>query len=212
MLDWAKIDNDETFQRLANHLFALECNSPDFIPSSPYIGKDGGWDGFFEGFYPYENVSGKWSIQSKWTKKSFTEAVKYLKGEIKEELQKAQRNKVDHLRIATNAELRVDQVKELESLNQGEVKTLRVWYREILTMRIEKQPFLRHLFFGAPQFPKFLPWSTYFHSHEKHLLPVSATENPKFKEYLESAKEFILNDKMTFLLFQLREGTGNLIY
>ncbi len=207
MIDWAKIDNDKTFQRLVNHLFALECNSPGFIPSSPYIGADGGWDGFYEGFYPYENVSGKWSIQSKWTKKSFTEAVKHLKREIKKELQKAQRNKVEHLRIVTNAELTVDQVKELESLNHSELKTLGVWHRENLTMRIEKQPFLSHLFFGDPQFPKFVPCNTYF-GQEQHLLPVSATENPKFREYLETAKEFILNDKLNILVISAPGGYG----
>ena len=207
MIDWTKTDNDKTFQRLINHLFALECNSPGFIPSSPYIGADGGWDGFYEGFYPYENVSGKWSIQSKWTKKSFTEAVKHLKGEIKKELQKAGSNKVEHLRIVTNAELTVDQVKELESLNQDEVKTLRVWHRENLTMRIEKQPFLRHLFFGDPQFPKFVPWNTYF-GKEQHLLPGSATKIPKFRHYLETAKEFILNDKKNILVISAPGGYG----
>lgn len=207
MIDLAKIDNDKTFQRLVNHIFALECNSPGFIPSSPYIGADGGWDGFFEGFYPYENVSGTWSIQSKWTKKSFTEAVKHLKGEMKKEIQKALCNKVDHLRIVTNAELTVDQVKELESLNHSELKTLGVWHRENLNMRIEKQPFLKHLFFGDPQFPKFVPWNTHF-GQEQHLLPVSATENPKFREYLESAKEFILNDKMNNLVISAPGGYG----
>ena len=207
MIDLAKIDNDKTFQRLVNHIFALECNSPGFIPSSPYIGADGGWDGFFEGSYPYENVSGKWSIQSKWTKKSFTEAVKHLKGEMKKEIQKALSNKVDHLRIVTNAELTVDQVKELESLNHSELKTLGVWHRENLNMRIEKQPFLKHLFFGDPQFPKFVPWNTHF-GQEQHLLPVSATENPKFREYIESAKEFILNDKINNLVISAPGGYG----
>ena len=52
MLTWDKIDNDKTFQRLINHLFALECNSPGFIPSSPYIGADGAWDGYYEGIFP----------------------------------------------------------------------------------------------------------------------------------------------------------------
>ncbi len=207
MIDLAKIDNDKTFQRLVNHIFALECNSPGFIPSSPYIGADGGWDGYYEGFYPYENVSGKWSIQSKWTKKSFTEAVKHLKGEMKKEIQKALSNKVDHLRIVTNAELTVDQVKELESLNHSELKTLGVWHRENLNMRIEKQPFLKHLFFGDPQFPKFVPWNTHF-GQEQHLLPVSATENPKFRVYIESAKEFILNDKMNDLVISAPGGYG----
>ena len=48
-LDWSKIDNDKIFQRMVNHLFALECNSPGFIPSSPYAGADGVWDGRHDG-------------------------------------------------------------------------------------------------------------------------------------------------------------------
>lgn len=40
MLNWEGIDNEKVFQRLVNHLFALECNSPGFIPSSPYIRAD----------------------------------------------------------------------------------------------------------------------------------------------------------------------------
>ena len=126
---------------------------------------------------------------------------------MNEEIQKALSNKVDHLRIVTNAELRVDQVKELESLNHSELRTLGVWHRENLNMRIEKQPFLKHLFFGDPQFPKFVPWNTHF-GQEQHLLPVSATENPKFREYLESAKEFILNDKMNILVISASGGYG----
>jgi len=62
MLDWSRIDNEKTFQRLVNHLFALECNSPGFIPSSAYIGADGGWDGRYDGHYPPEGESGLWSI------------------------------------------------------------------------------------------------------------------------------------------------------
>ena len=54
-IDWSKISDEKTFQRLVNHLFALECNSPGFIPSSPYIGLDGGWDGYYNGL---ESVRG----------------------------------------------------------------------------------------------------------------------------------------------------------
>lgn len=79
MLDWTKIDNEKTFQRLLNHLFSIECNSPDFIPSSPYIGFDGGWDGYWKGKYPLEESEGVWSIQAKWTTKSFNEAFIDLK-------------------------------------------------------------------------------------------------------------------------------------
>ena len=123
MLNWEKIDNEKTFQRLVNHLFALECNSPGFIPSSPYIGADGAWDGYYNGDYDLEKQAGIWSIQSKWTTKSFKEAIPHLKKEIKKELKNAKKKGVQHLRIATNAELKAEQVIELERLNSGEVET-----------------------------------------------------------------------------------------
>ena len=83
MIDWNKISDEKTFQRLINHLFAIECNSPGFIPSSPYIGADDGWDGYFHGYYPSEKCKGVFSIQSKWTKKSFKPALSYLTQECK---------------------------------------------------------------------------------------------------------------------------------
>src|SRR4030042_4697121 len=98
MLNWEKIDNEKIFQRLINHLFALECNSPGFIPSSPYIGADGGWDGRFDGHYPPEGESGVWSIQAKYTKKSLAKAAAALKREIQEEGGKAQGKGVAHRR------------------------------------------------------------------------------------------------------------------
>ena len=97
MLDWTLIDNDKVFQRLVNHLFALECNSPGFIPSSPYIGADGSWDGAFEG--TFEGLKGTFSIQTKWTKKNFNDAASYLKTVVNDEIKKTLRNNVDHLNI-----------------------------------------------------------------------------------------------------------------
>ncbi len=206
-LDWSKIKNWQDFQRLINHLFALECNRPGFIPSSPYIGADGDWDGSYEGFYPYENQTGLWSIQSKHTLKNFKEAVKYLSSEIKGALESAKRNNVDHLRIATNAQLKRDQVKELEKLNNGEVKTLNVWYRENLTVRIEKQPFLRHYFFGDPQNAAFVPWDIYFKC-EKFLVKIYSDKIIKFHKEIENVKNFVLQDKSNILVIHAPGGYG----
>jgi hypothetical protein len=88
------IDNEKTFQRLVNHLFSLECNSPGFIPSSPYIGADGAFDGDFSGYYPPEGTTGRWSIQSKWTTKSMGEAFRHLSKEVRLEVEKARKNGV----------------------------------------------------------------------------------------------------------------------
>lgn len=207
-LDWSKIDSYEKFQRLINHLFALECNSPGFIPSSPYIGADGGWDGYYGNFYPPENQKGEYCIQAKYTTKSFSEAVKHLKKEIKKDLKKAQKNKVEHLRIATNAKLKVEQVRELESLNKGEVKSLVVWHRENLELRIKEQPFLRYYFFGAPQHPVFVPWNVYFDNVEPELTIFSAGDIPKFKKYLEKVEQFILSSQKRLLLIHAPGGYG----
>lgn len=210
MLSWDKIDNDKTFQRLINHLFALECNSPGFIPSSPYIGADGAWDGYYEGIFPPEQSEeeGIWSIQAKWTKKSFDKAMPYLKTEIKKEIQNAKSNKADHLRMATNAQLRVNQVKELEKLGKGEIKTLRIWHREELTRRIELQPFLRSYFFEGFQRPKFVPFCIYFNEIERRLLPISATRISRFKDYVAKIKSFLLSDDKNILLISANGGHG----
>jgi len=209
-LDWDKITNDKDFQRLVNHLFAVECNSPGFIPSSSYIAADGGWDGFYEGLYPFENLSGIWSIQSKYTTQSGTSAVTHLKTEIKKELRKAQRNGVDHLRIATNAKLgknEVDKVRDLESLNKGEVKTLGIWHRENLTIRIERQPFVRYHFFDYPQYPVFVPWDIYF-KNEKFLIDIPKGKSIKFSTELNHVKNFVLGDRSNILIIHAPGGYG----
>ncbi len=208
MIDWSKISNEKDFQRLVNHLFALECNSPSFIPSSPYIGFDKGWDGLFEGYYPFDKLEGLFSIQAKWTQKNFNEAEKALKTEINNEIKKAITNKVEHLRIATNAELRVDQVKELEGLKSDQIKSLFIWHRENLTIRIERQPFLRNFFFDDPQHPMLTPSDIYFSTIEKQLSDIHAGEIPSFKQYLTEVRNFILDQKDRILLLHGPGGFG----
>ena len=199
-IDWSKISDEKTFQRLVNHLFALECNSPGFIPSSPYIGADGGWDGYYNGFYPEEKKEGIYSIQSKWTTKSFNDAVKLLKPKIKEELDKAQKNNVDRLIIATNAELRTEHILELENLNEKEVKNLKIWHRENLTIRIEKQPWLRCYFFDYPQHPLLVPCTEYFSEVESHLTSFPSIETNDFEKYITKVKQFISSNNKILLI------------
>lgn len=199
-LDWSKISDEKTFQRLVNHLFALECNSPGFIPSSPYIGADGGWDGYYSGLYPKEKKEGIYSIQSKWTTKSFNDAVKLLKPKIKEELDKAQKNNVDCLIIATNAELRTDQILDLESLNKEKVKCLEVQHRNNLDIRIEKQPWLRYYFFDYPQHPLFIPYNNYFSTAEQNLASFPSIETNDFKKYITKIKQFISSNNKLLII------------
>jgi hypothetical protein len=185
----------------------LECDSPGFIPSSPYIGADGGWDGYYPGYYRLEDQTGIWSIQSKWTTKTKTEAMSPLKAEIKKEIDKSTKNKVDHLRIATNAEFDVEQVLELNKLAEGTGISLKVWHREALTIRIESQPFLRHYFFGSPQFPKFVPWNMYFDQLEPDLLPVNVNISC-LDEYANKAREFLASKTSSILSISSPGGYG----
>lgn len=209
MLDWTKISNDKDFQRLVNHLFALECNSPSFIPSSPYIGFDKGWDGLFEGFYPFDNLEGLFSIQSKWTQKNFNEAEKHLKSEIKEEIKKAIKSKVEHLRIATNAKLRVNQVKALENLKPNEIKSLYVWHREKLNIRIERQPFLRNFYFESPSIPLFVPSTIYFKDVEKNLFEESIVEEvTTIKERFTELGAFLQDENKKIFVIHAPGGYG----
>jgi len=170
MLDWSKIDTWQKFQRFVNDLFFLECPSSfGFNPFSPDIGADGGWDGSFDGFYPLENMAGQYSVQAKYTKKNLLQAMPSLKKSVKDELNKAKKNNVDHLRLATNAELQKKHIDELENLNNGRVKTFKVWYRASLDSRIQLQPFLRYTYFESPSIPLFVPPSIYFRDIETKL-------------------------------------------
>ncbi|MBA7497925.1 hypothetical protein ES704_00659 [subsurface metagenome] len=202
-INWDKISDEKTFQRLVNHLFALECNSPGFIPSSPYIGADGGWDGYYNGLYglyPKEKKEGIYSIQSKWTTKNLKGAVKILKPQIKKELDKAQKNEVEYLKIATNAKLKTKHILELESLNEKKVKDLKIWHRENLTIRIEKQPWLRYYFFDYPQHPLLTPYENYFSTVEPFLASFPSIETNDFEKYMTKIKQFISSNNKLLLI------------
>ena len=82
-------------------------------------------------------------------------------------MDKAKRNKVSHVILATNAELNVNYIKDLVSLNTYSNISLYIWDNEKLTIKIEKQPFLRSYYFGSPAIPLFIPSSVYFEEVEK---------------------------------------------
>lgn len=207
-IDWSKISDEKTFQRLVNHLFALEYNYAGFIPSSPYIGKDGGWDAYYNNFYQNKKQKSIVSIQSKWTTKSFNDAIKLLKPKIKEELDKAQKNNVDCLIIATNAELRTDQILNLKSLNKGKVKGFEVQHRNNLEMRIEKQPWLKYYFFDYPQHPLLTPYEHYFSKVEPYLASFPSIKTDDFEKYITSIKQFISSNNNKLLIIHSPGGYG----
>ena len=135
-LDWTQIQDDKTFQRLINDLFAIEVGKPGFYASSPFIGADGGWDGRFD--FPYNGFTGLTSVQSKYTNQNHTGAMGFLKqglsgsGAKIGELQKAHDNGVKNLYYCTNAELNVENANELVALNTEQVDNIVIYYRENL--------------------------------------------------------------------------------
>ncbi|MDO9575664.1 MAG: hypothetical protein Q7J55_03975 [bacterium] len=74
-------------------------------------------------------------------------------------------------------------------------------------MRIEKQPFVRHYFFGDPQYPAFVPWNVYFKC-EKFLLDIPEGKLIKFHNELEHVKGFVLQDKSNILIVHAPDGYG----
>lgn len=169
-LNWDKIDTNQKFQQLVNDLFLVEINHPGFIPSSPFMGADGGWDGRYNGMY--RGKTGLWSFQSKWTQKSFKDAFTTLRTALTGpdgELEKAKKNNVNFLVITTNAELKVDQVTELEELKGDYVDELYIYHREKLRPLIQFHPYLRFLYFDDPQEPQFVPANHYLTEQDRNL-------------------------------------------
>ena len=201
-LDWSKINNEKLFQRLSN-LFSFECSYSGFVPSSPYIGKDGGWDGRWKG--SYEGLTGLFSIQAKWTTKNFKNALTYLQSQIAEELQKARRQKVDHLIITTNAQLRDEHVARLERLKGRKLKTLQIWHNEKLTLKLQTHSFLCHYYFGNAQFPAFVPPPVYFPIYEEMLLKASLIGR---KDELQEFTKLMLSNKSTIAVLHAPGGYG----
>lgn len=209
-LDWAHIDNEKTFQNLVNHLFFLECPSIfGFVPFSPYIGKDGGWDGRYEGFYPKEGLEGRYCIQAKYTKHNLNDAMSSLTQWAGEELEKAKKNKVDHLRLATCADLRNEHITQLEALNNGHVKTFRIWHGHDLLMRIEREPFLRSYYFDSPAIPLFVPVSIYFKEVERKLIDIDVPGGIKsVEDRIKEVIAFLKDDKKKIFVLHAFGGFG----
>ncbi|MCX5657752.1 MAG: hypothetical protein NTZ48_05965, partial [Candidatus Omnitrophica bacterium] len=209
-LDWSKIDNEKTFQNLVNHLFFLECPSVfGFVPFSPYIGKDGGWDGKYEGCYPKEGLEGRYCIQAKYTKHNLNDAMSSLMQWAEEELEKATKNQVDHLRLATCADLRDEHIVKIEALNKGRVKTFKLWHGHDLLMRIEREPFLRSYYFDSPAIPLFVPASIYFKEVERNLTDFDVPGGIKsIEDRIGEAVNFLNDDKKKIFVLYAFGGFG----
>ncbi len=210
-LSWSKIDDEKTFQNLVNHLFFLECPSTfGFIPFSPYIGKDGGWDGKYQGYYPKDNLEGRYCIQAKFTKHSLNTAMPSLRGWVKKELKNARNNPVEHLRLATSADLREEHITELEALNKHDVKTFKVWHGHDLLERIKKEPFLRSYYFSSPAIPLFVPPSIYF-KDDKNLVNLDEAFEKEIKSIeckIDELIQFFRNERLKIFAIHAPGGFG----
>ena len=209
-LEWSKIDNEKTFQNLVNHLFFLECPTVfGFVPFSPYIGKDGGWDGKYEGRYPKESLEGRYCIQAKYTKHNLNDAMPSLTQWVREELEKAKINQVDHLRLATCADLRDEHITKIEALNKEHVKTFKIWHGHDLLMRIEREPFLRSYYFNSPAIPLFVPSSIYFKEVERKLVDVNVPGGIKsIEDRINEVVTFLSDDKKKIFVLHAFGGFG----
>ncbi len=193
LIEWSKIDNDKTFQKLVNDVFSLEINHPGFIFSNPYIGKDGGWDGMYKG--KYMEIDGTWSFQSKYTKNNGIEACRSLKSQIIKELEKSKTNKVDNLILLTNADLTVDQVNELILLNTGYVKNFFIWPKENLDSKIKDYPWIRHRYFNDVQQPAFAPFINIDNDDYNHVEIETKREQEE-----KMFSDFLLDDKKILII------------
>lgn len=209
-LTWDKIDNEKTFQNLVNHLFFLECPSIfGFVPFSPYIGKDGGWDGKYEGHYSKEDLTGRFCIQAKYTKHNLNDAMPSLMQWAEEELDKAKTNQVDHLRLATCADLREEHITKIEVLNKNRVTTFKLWHGHDLLMRIEREPFVRSYYFDSPAIPLFVPANIYFKDVEQKLLDINVPGGIKsIEDRIGEVIAFIKDDKKKIFVLHAFGGFG----
>lgn len=195
-LRWELIDNDKIFQRLGNDLFVFEIGKPGYIPSSPYIGADGGWDGRFTD--EYMGVPGLSRVQAKWTQHNGKEAYNYLRQELNKELDGAKANGIDNLYFISNAKLTPDYIAELIKLNNGRVKNLFVYDREKLESLINRYTWIKHIYFGVAQRPLLAPYSVYQRDSELDLS--FDTEMLERLSEIEQVKNFISGPKKILLV------------
>lgn len=135
---WATIASWQQFQRLLNDLVYYESHGVGIIPSNPNIGADGGWDGKFAG--TLYGTTGIHMLQAKHKGGSRVAAVRALRREIPGEITKAVAAGAEHLVVATNADLSVEQAENLQALDRKTLLSLTVWSRARLTQHLERHP------------------------------------------------------------------------
>lgn len=207
-LDWGKIDDPKRFQRLVNDLFAFETKKLEFIPSSPDIGKDKGFDGRIDGAIPFLNIEqGKTMLQSKHLLNHLEQPAKVMakvksdllgsKGK-KGEIQKALDENCEILILATNGNLGTDNIKILEGLKPEGLDCLHILDQERLRTQIIQHPFLALYYFDNKVDPTFVPPLIYIENKEKSLNEYNLDRNHKvfhaqFEAFISDKKKSILH-------------------
>ena len=170
---WERITSPAMLQNLVNDIVFYDKQGVNVTPSSPDIGADGGWDGRFNG--EYLGRQGEFCIQSKRHTGKKTAAKNSLKSDLlgtrstRGEMEKAVANGVNHLVLATNTELDVNLIKELEELKVPDLDSLIIWDGGVLRQRLVRHPGLIHRYFGIGMISYLGIPSLYFSKHEPHI-------------------------------------------
>ena len=133
-----------------------------------------------------------------------------LRGWVKKELKNARNNPVEHLRLATSADLREEHITELEALNKHDVKTFKVWHGHDLLERIKKEPFLRSYYFSSPAIPLFVPPSIYF-KDDKNLVNLDEAFEKEIKSIeckIDELIQFFRNERLKIFAIHAPGGFG----
>lgn len=198
---WARIDTWQQLQRLLNDLVFYESQGQGILPSSPHIGADGGWDGKFVGtLFGHDGVH---MLQAKYHRGTPASAASALRAELPSEIAKAIAKGADHLILATNAELTVDQATDLEAMDRGSLHSLTIWYRARLTQYLERHPAILFKYFQIGHDSFLVIPAEYFRRHEQHLNLTSLRG-----EAIDRIVDGITRDPQGLQLVHGRGGSG----
>jgi hypothetical protein len=212
-LDWSKIDTWQKFQRLVNALFELEMNSTNFQPSDPDIGDDGGKDGIIRQDGNYLEKRGTFLIQSKYHKIGTQPKAAFdqIKAELKKkEFDNYKRNKANCLFLCINVTLntKIDYREALEKYaNENKINMI-VCDKEWLTLKIERQPFLKLYYFSSQIIPLFLPPPIYFKESKESLFVKTINEINTIQEKVAEFKAFLKDDNKQIFIIDAFGGHG----
>lgn len=215
-LDWGKLTDWKRFQRLVNDLLAFEISDLKFIPSSPDVGIDGGFDGVIMSDIPTMGLIGKTSLQAKFIAsdsqpaKVRNQMKSYLVGTGSKlgEFAKAKNNGCQNLILATNGKLKVTHKLELLRLKPDYIKCLLIFDEEELRNKILRYPWVKMIYFDGRINPVFIPPKTYFERKETQLSINHLEGLSNYKELKNSFVNFLEDKSQKVFYFYAPSGNG----